>query len=246
MDRRGGVLQARQHGPSAVPPRAAGRPVRFRGLAARRGAREVVAPAPAIRPHPAFHEMFDLLEIEGFLDEATRAELVAELDAAHAAPSTVLSGQAGGRVDTAARRSKRIAASPETVARVREALMARKEEIEAHFGIPVTECEEPQFLRYETGDYFVPHQDGNTPMVWDDSRFRRISVVIFLSQRADAPAPDTYGGGMLVFHVSHEGRQVRAAADATPGSLAAFRSETTHEVTPVTHGVRYTIATWFR
>lgn len=190
--------------------------------------------------------MIDLLEIENFLDDATRAAIVAELNAAHGAPSTVLSGEAGGRIDTAARRSTRVAASPETRALVRERLMARRAEFEAHFGIAVTECEEPQFLRYETGDYFVPHQDGNTPMVWDDSRFRRISVVIFLSRRADEPAPDTYGGGLLVFHVSHEGRQVRAAADATPGSLAAFRSETTHEVTTVTHGVRYTIATWFR
>jgi predicted 2-oxoglutarate/Fe(II)-dependent dioxygenase YbiX len=36
------------------------------------------------------------------------------------------------------------------------------------------------------------------------------------------------------------------AAQAAPGSLVAFRAETTHEVTTVTHGVRYTIATWFR
>ncbi|HEU0299863.1 MAG TPA: 2OG-Fe(II) oxygenase [Longimicrobium sp.] len=186
--------------------------------------------------------MIDLLELEGFLDDATRAGLVAELDAAHATPSTVLSGEAGGRVDTAARRSKRIAASAETREMIRERLMARKAEIEAHFGIAVTECEEPQFLRYETGDYFVPHQDGNTPMVWDDSRFRRISIVIFLSRMAGELEPDSYGGGMLVFHVPG----MRAAADATPGSLVAFRSETTHEVTPVTHGVRYTIATWFR
>ncbi|HEX2081379.1 MAG TPA: 2OG-Fe(II) oxygenase [Longimicrobium sp.] len=190
--------------------------------------------------------MIDLLEIESFLDDAARAEIVAELDAAHGAPSTVLSGERGGRVDSAARRSTRVAVSPETRAMVRERLMARRAELEAHFGIAVTECEEPQFLRYETGDYFVPHQDGNTPMVWDDSRFRRISVVVFLSRMADEPAPDTYGGGMLVFHGPYQGRQVRAAADATPGSLVAFRSETTHEVTTVTHGVRYTIATWFR
>ena len=40
--------------------------------------------------------------------------------------------------------------------------------------------------------------------------------------------------------------QERATATAQPGTLVTFRSETTHEVTPVTHGVRYTIATWFR
>jgi SM-20-related protein len=186
--------------------------------------------------------MIDLLEIDDFLDEATRARIVAELRQAESAPATVLSEQAGGRVDSAARKTKRIAVSPETRALVQERLMARKAEIEAHFGVALTECEDPQFLRYETGDYFVPHQDGNTPMVWDDSRFRRISAVIFLSRMSQDEAPDSYGGGMLVFHSP----QMRAAADAHPGSIVLFRSETTHEVTAVTHGVRFTIATWFR
>jgi SM-20-related protein len=189
--------------------------------------------------------MIDLLEIEGFLDEPTRAELVAELESARGAPATVLSADMAGRVDPS-RRTTRVAVSPEVRERVRERLMERKAEMEAHFGIALTECEEPQFLRYETGDYFVAHQDGNTPMVWDDSRFRRVSAVVFLSERAEEEAPETYGGGMLVFHGPYTAPRFRAAADATPGSLVAFRSETTHEVTPVTHGVRYTIATWFR
>lgn len=188
--------------------------------------------------------MIDLLEIENFLDDATRADLVAELDAAHGAPATVLSADAGGRMD-AARRTTRVAVSPETRARVRARLMERRAQLEAHFGIAVTECEEPQFLRYETGDYFVAHQDGNTPMVWDDSRFRRISAVVFLSRKSDEPAPDTYGGGSLLFHGPYPTNE-RVAAGAQPGSLVTFRAETTHEVTPVTHGVRYTIATWFR
>ena len=188
--------------------------------------------------------MIDLLEIKSFLDESTRARIVAELNASHGAPSTVLSADAAGRMD-AARKSTRVTVSPETRARVREALMERRAQLEAHFGIPLTECEEPQFLRYETGDYFVPHQDGNTPMIWDDSRFRRISCVIFLSHKADEPAPETYGGGALVFHGPYPTNE-RVAAGARPGSLVTFRSETTHEVTPVTHGVRYTIATWFR
>lgn len=190
--------------------------------------------------------MIDLLHIERFLDDATRAEIVAELERAHGAPATVLSAQQGGMVHSAVRRTTRVAVSPETRALVRQRLMERKAQIEAHFGVPVTECEEPQFLRYETGDYFVPHQDGNTPMVWDDSRFRRISAVIFLSQRSDEPAPDTYGGGALVFHGPYTAPNVRVAASAQPGTLVTFRAETTHEVTPVTHGVRFTIATWFR
>jgi SM-20-related protein len=189
--------------------------------------------------------MIDLLHIDNFLDPATRADIVAELERAHGAPATVLSAEAGGRMD-ASRRTTRVAVSPETRALVRERLMERRAEIEAHFGVAVTECEDPQFLRYETGDYFVPHQDGNTPMVWDDSRFRRISAVIFLSRRSDEEAPDTYGGGELVFHGPYSGPHLRVPAQAEPGTLVTFRAETTHEVTPVTHGVRFTIATWFR
>ncbi|HYR07883.1 MAG TPA: 2OG-Fe(II) oxygenase [Longimicrobium sp.] len=189
--------------------------------------------------------MIDLFHIDNFLDPATRAEIVAELRAAGGAPATVLSAEMGGRMD-ASRRTTRVAVSPETRALVRERLMERRGEIEAHFGVAVTECEDPQFLRYETGDYFVPHQDGNTPMVWDDSRFRRISAVIFLSQKSDEEAPDTYGGGELVFHGPYTGPQLRVPAQAQPGTLVTFRAETTHEVTPVTHGVRFTIATWFR
>jgi len=190
--------------------------------------------------------VIDLLEIDGFLDDAARAELVAELDRAGGAPATVLSPEAGGRVQPGVRRNTRVAVSPGTREMVRRRLMERREEIGAHFGVELAECEEPQFLRYATGDFFVPHQDGNTPMVWDDSRFRRVSAVIFLSRKADAPLPDTYGGGELVFHGPYTGPPERVAAGAAPGSLVTFRAETTHEVTPVTHGVRYTIATWFR
>ena len=75
---------------------------------------------------------------------------------------------------------------------------------------------------------------------------KRVSAVIFLSEKSEAPAEGTYGGGALVFHGPWTGPELRVAAGARPGSLVAFRAETTHEVTPVTHGVRYTIATWFR
>jgi SM-20-related protein len=201
------------------------------------------SPAPSIVPGS---DVVDLLEIEGFLDAAMLAELVAELDAAAGSAATVLSPEAGGTVQAAVRKTTRVAVSPETRERVRQQLMRRKAEIEEHFGVTLAECEDPQFLRYQEGDFFVPHQDGNTPMVWDDSRFRRISAVIFLSEKSEEPAEGTYGGGSLTFHGAYPNYGERVAASAAPGSLVTFRAETTHEVTPVTHGVRYTVATWFR
>jgi len=124
--------------------------------------------------------------------------------------------------------------------------MGRKDALERHFGAALGECEEPQFLRYQTGDFFVPHQDGNTPLVHDESRFRKISVVIFLSRQSEQVLPETYGGGSLVLHGPYSGPPLRVPIVASPGMLAAFRSETTHEVTPVTHGERFTIVSWFR
>jgi len=81
--------------------------------------------------------------------------------------------------------------------------------------------------------------------VFDDSRFRRVSAVIFVTPKSEQPAEGAYGGGELVFHGPWPANE-RLSADAQPGTLVAFRAETTHEVTPVTHGERYTIVSWFR
>ncbi|HYH81355.1 MAG TPA: 2OG-Fe(II) oxygenase [Longimicrobium sp.] len=187
--------------------------------------------------------MIDLFTIEDFLDPQTREAMLAELRAADGGPSSTLSGG----VQTAVRRSTRVDVSPETRERVRERLMAHKGALEEHFGVSLSGCEAPQFLRYREGDYFVAHQDGNTPLVYDDSRFRRVSAVVFVTPRSDEPAPGTYGGGELVFHGHYAtAPNLRVNAPAGPGTLVTFRAETTHEVLPVTHGERYTIVSWFR
>lgn len=191
--------------------------------------------------------MIDLFELPGFLDAAAREELVAELREAAGAPATVLSQEAGGAVRQGTRKTTRLPVSDQTRERVRQLLMEARPALEQHFRIKLGECEDPQFLRYEEGDFFVPHQDGNTPLIYDHSRFRRVSTVLFLSPRSEDPVEGTYGGGSLVLHGHYYTHpNLRADASRDPGTLVAFRSETTHEVTPVTHGVRYTVACFFR
>ena len=140
------------------------------------------------------------------------------------------------------RRTVRVKPSQQTVDLIIQKLLACKEAVEKHFVVTLNECEEPQFLRYRVGDFFVAHQDGNTGLMLLDSEKRRISTVIFLSREAESPEPDAYCGGSLVF--SNLRNTFRMPAE--PGTLVAFRSETTHEVTPVTHGERYSIASWYR
>ncbi|HEX6085912.1 MAG TPA: 2OG-Fe(II) oxygenase [Thermoanaerobaculia bacterium] len=108
----------------------------------------------------------------------------------------------------------------------------------SHFDVGLDHFEEPQFLRYLPGDFFVAHQDGNTSLIHDETRHRRISVVLFVN--AD------YSGGALTLHGRYPDWEKRDVVPAKPGSLIAFPSETTHEVTPVTAGERYTIVSWYR
>jgi predicted 2-oxoglutarate/Fe(II)-dependent dioxygenase YbiX len=62
---------------------------------------------------------------------------------------------------------------------------------------------------------------------------RRVSAIVFLSDRSE------YEGGTVRF--LHHGE-----APATRGTLLAFRSELTHEVTRLERGERYTVVTWYR
>lgn len=186
---------------------------------------------------------FDLLTVGDFFDAPTCAAVVKEMRAAGGEAASVYGGVVAGAVEERVRRVTRVSVSDETNALVRRRLAGRRGEVERHFGVSLGECEEPQFLRYRVGDFFVAHQDGNTPLMrLDRDRARLVSLIIFLNPHADAPAADAYCGGALVF--SAIGTSPLPLAPE-PGTLLAFRAETTHEVAPVTHGERYTIVSWF-
>jgi len=187
----------------------------------------------------------DIMEIGDFLDAAACAELQAELRQAGGGRATVVGQSAAASVQPLVRSTTRAAVPPATRERVVRLLHERKAAIERHFGLALGPCEEPQFLRYLPGDFFVAHQDGNTPLIFDRTRFRKISVVIFLSRQSQDPSPDTYGGGSLVFHSPYPDYALRVPVAPLPGTLVAFRAETTHEVTPVIHGERITIVSWY-
>jgi SM-20-related protein len=117
--------------------------------------------------------------------------------------------------------------------------------IARHFDLNLKNFEEPQFLSYRVGDFFVAHQDGNTGLIQlETDRTRRVSVSIFLNDQSAAQAPDTFCGGSLAFSDWRSGKRREVRGEA--GMLVAFRSELTHEVTPVTQGERLAIVSWYR
>jgi SM-20-related protein len=184
----------------------------------------------------------DLFIVPQFFKPRLCKRIVAELKAAAGSAATVYGTASSGTIDEMVRRTVRVKPSPETVDLVIQKLLAYKDAAEKHFDVTLNECEEPQFLRYRVGDFFVAHQDGNTGLMRLDSERRRVSTVIFLSRESQSPESEVYCGGSLVFSdLRHRWRM-----PAETGTLVAFRSETTHEVTPVTYGERYSIASWYR
>jgi SM-20-related protein len=186
----------------------------------------------------------DLLVVKQFFAPQICEELVAELKTAERNSSTVAGRGPTKTVDEGVRKSLRLLPSTKTVALVTSNLLERRGEVEAHFGIKLDECEDPQFLHYRIGDFFVAHQDGNTGLLRLETEKRKISVVIFLSTESDNPQPNTHCGGSLVFS-NYRLTPGRFRMVGEPGTLVAFRSETTHEVTPLTHGERYSIVSWY-
>ena len=176
------------------------------------------------------------LVLPALLTPRDLAQVRAGLAVAAGEASRVTGVAAEATVDLA-RRSTRLALAPATDALLRARLGAVRPVLEAHFGRPLGELEPLQALRYGPGDYFVAHQDGNTPLIHDDTRHRRVSLSLLLSE------PGDWTGGELVFHGPGVERQV---ASVPAGGAIAFRAETTHEVAPLQSGQRLSVAGWFR
>ena len=193
------------------------------------------------------HGVFDLHIVDDFLDAATCLELTGQLADADAGAATVYGASAGGSIDENMRKTKRLVPPQKTLDDVMGRLSGELESVGKRFGMTLTIIEEPQFLRYNVGDFFVAHQDGNTGLMRSErEQSRKISVLVFLNSQTESPDADGHCGGTLVFTEWRPSRQSgRLEVPAKAGTLVAFPSDLTHEVIPVTHGTRYSIATWF-
>jgi SM-20-related protein len=194
-----------------------------------------------------------LFLVRDFLDPQKCAAVGAEARAAAGHPAPVYIEGADGVVHEDVRKTTSLEVSAETIAEVGRRLLELRAEIGGYFGLSLNACEPPQFLRYGEGDFFVRHQDGDTDQLeFDHLRVRKVSVVIFLNGGGAEPAEETlaetFGGGELLIY--RAGGETGAGSlvfpvPGEPGLLVAFRSDTIHEVAPVTRGERFTVVSWF-
>ena len=147
------------------------------------------------------------------------------------------------------RKSLHAEVSKSSTSLVKERLMALKAKLENHFNLSFDDCEKPQFLVYKKGGYFQPHKDGeDEPGKPEYIKRRQISIVVFLNQESNKPAPDTYCGGALTFYGlidDPKWKKYGFQLNGEAGLMVAFRSDLLHEVTTVTSGTRLAIVSWF-
>lgn len=195
---------------------------------------------------PPYHisDDFDLYLVRDFFNDETCRELIREMQSSPAGAAVTYGQETSGVINERVRRVSRVQPPARAIALVTQRLMDERGKIAAHFGVRIGQSEEPQFLCYRPGDFFVAHQDGGTGLVnLPTDKSRRVSVSIFLNRQSDTPESDSYCGGSLVFSDWRYGKSLAPKAEA--GTLVAFRSETTHEVVPITHGERYSIVSWY-
>jgi SM-20-related protein len=190
-----------------------------------------------------------LFAVSGFLEANLCEEVRASVASASAVPATVRQEDDVYGVDEDTRRTKHATVPDATEELVKERLLAVKPEIEEHYGLSLTNLQPLQFLVYSEGGFFRRHVDrGPDAKDATFSKERRVSVVLFLNGESEMPSPDSYGGGELTFYGLLEDERAKDLGlplTAEPGLLITFPSEMVHEVTPVTHGERYTVAAWF-
>jgi predicted 2-oxoglutarate/Fe(II)-dependent dioxygenase YbiX len=187
-----------------------------------------------------------LLKLPDFLGVELCDRLRAEMSSGPTEAATMRYEGDTYKVDESRRRARRATVSEGAEARVRERLLAARERLSDHFGVRLTEPEELQFVIYREGDYIKRHADRARDVESGHPALGRlVSLVTSLNAASDEPGPETYGGGTLTFYrATDEGEEpIPVATDKD--MLVAFRPELPHEVTPVTHGERFTIVSWY-
>jgi SM-20-related protein len=197
-------------------------------------------------PGPGAFRHLGLFVENDFVNSAFCTRILTQIRAAESISGTIFGDDPTNEtVDESRRKVLRAKMEKEAVTRTQELLQSLKPKLEEHFLESLSGFEMPSFLRYEEGAFYTPHLDTGGE---DNVLKRRISVVIFLNAASQCQEPDCYGGGSLTFYGllnQPPWDKCPLPLEAKPGLLIAFRSNTLHEVQPVTFGQRFTIVTWF-
>jgi SM-20-related protein len=111
------------------------------------------------------------LLLENFLDPPMRDAVLTDARAAAGEAATV-HGHGRTEAVTRVRHATQLAVCDATRRLVDRRLSDVTPALTERFGVALSAHEPLQFLRYQTGGFFVAHQEGNTPLTRDRTRDR--------------------------------------------------------------------------
>jgi len=196
----------------------------------------------------SFFEHLGLFVLPNFLEAEFIVSLRTQMLASRSEHAIVVGIDGATNVDEKVRRAQYIAISKETISALHDRFIGLIPELGKHFGVKLVGCDNPQCLMYRVGDFFTRHSDGGYSSSTNETRRLAVSAVVFLNEESLDPAPAKFGEGRLILHGLLRGPlwdKCRFGIDAEAGLLVAFPSERLHEVTPVSHGERFTVVTWY-
>ena len=136
-----------------------------------------------------------------------------------------------------------------------EIFSLHKAKIESFFNVSIIASGDPQILIYSPGCFYVRHSDNCTELLKDGklvgfkpvASHRVITTVLFLNDCVTKdPQADEYSGGKLRFDFFFNEQNEVVTLLPQGGYMISFLSNPfySHSVTPVTKGVRISVAQW--
>ncbi|MFL6375548.1 MAG: 2OG-Fe(II) oxygenase [Pyrinomonadaceae bacterium] len=186
---------------------------------------------------------------EDFLPPSLCEYVCREIDAGAIGDGDVWSQGYGLNVREEVKRRKEVSYSADTKPELHRLLFEVSHELSERFQVELRQIQPLKFTRYDPGDFYKPHRDiVDDPDAPELIRSRKLAVTLFLNQQGDEPSEGDYCGGSLTFYGLVEDPAwvgIGIPLDSESGMMVAFRPDIVHEVTPITHGRRYAITTWF-
>lgn len=210
-------------------------------------------------PNAEFFSQFGFYTVRGFLDRDFCDEICSQMKKSTSKPGKFLQFEAGDEIldSSFKKRLEMEDISAGIISEINNKLLSALSEVEKTFSVELKNVQKPKFALYRPKDFYKAHIDtlptGNIPKDIDREmvsvrKERKVSAIIFLNDESEEPLEGAYGGGNLTFF----GLMPDSAFGkfglpliGECGMLVTFPPSVVHEVTPVAHGNRYSIATWY-
>jgi len=141
--------------------------------------------------------------------------------------------------------------SSEITDKLREKLRMAIPDLEEFYSVRLFDVQPPKFIEYRPGDFYKPHTDFMDDLgglVKEGERAPKYRGIVYLNDESNEAFEGAYCGGNLTFH-GLLGDSAFASYGfplvGECGLLVTFPPDVLHEVTPVTYGNRYSIASWY-